>query len=189
MKIIVGLGNPGRRYTNTRHNLGFWVVDQLSNRWNLGVNCKKFQSVIGEGHFAGEKVLLVKPQTYMNLSGNAVIRVLEYWNVSYHDLLVIYDDLDLPQNVLRLRNKGSSGGHKGVASIIDSVATDVFARLRVGIGPRPENIPAADFVLARLGSSELESYNESIYKSAEAVEAWIKIGIDQAMNLYNCNKA
>lgn len=188
VKIIVGLGNPGKRYAQTRHNAGFWVVDHLSQRWDIRFNYRKFQSIIAEGHYLGKKILLAKPQTFMNLSGQAVQKIVDYWKIDSNNLLVIFDDLALPTHQIRLRSKGSSGGHKGVASIIEMLATDTFSRLKIGIGPISENISASDYVLAKLTQTQTEDFQEVIGKSADAVEVWVNSGIDQAMNLYNYKK-
>lgn len=188
VRIIVGLGNPGKRYVQTRHNAGFWVVDQLSQRWNIRPNSRKFQAIVAEGHYLGEKIILAKPQTFMNLSGESVRKIVNYWNIDSENLLVIFDDFALPKGQIRLRSKGSSGGHKGVTSIIDMLGTDTFARLKIGIGPIPEHISAPDYVLTELKQTEIETYQEIISRSADAVEVWVNSGIDQAMNLYNYKK-
>ncbi len=188
VKVIVGLGNPGRQYEHTRHNAGFWVVDELARRWNINLNSKKFRSIVAEGHYAGEKVVLVKPQTYMNLSGLAVQEIVRYWPVDFADLLVIYDDLDMDPYRIRLRSKGSSGGHRGVASIIDLLQTDEFPRLKIGIGRPQGSMSVPDYVLAQLSPEELAAYQDAVQQCADAVEAWISLGIEQAMNQYNSTK-
>lgn len=188
MKIIVGLGNPGNRYAQTRHNAGFWVIDLLSERWNIPLNSKKFQSIIGEGHFNGEKIVLVKPQTFMNLSGKSVQAIVNFWKIPTSDMLVIFDDLDLPPGMIRLKHKGSGGGQKGMGNIINLLGTDQITRLRIGIGKPDVPMSITDYVLAKIPQQEWSLYQDVIWKSASAVEEWINSGIEQAMNLYNSKK-
>lgn len=187
MKVIVGLGNPGTKYTKTRHNAGFWVIDALCNRWNFGLNSKKFQANIAEGHYHQEKVLLVKPETYMNNSGAAVKTIMDYWKVDLEDLFVVYDDLSLPPAKVRLRARGTSGGHKGIQSIITWFGSEDFARLKIGIGSTPEYMDTADYVLASITKQEERTFAEAVDLACEATESWIVSGIEQAMNLYNSN--
>lgn len=188
MKVIVGLGNPGKRYTLTRHNAGFWVIDHLSERWNIPLNSGKFQSIFGEGHFNGEKVILVKPQTYMNLSGQSIQAIIKFWKIPTSNLLVIFDDLDLPPGMLRLKQKGSSGGHKGVTSIINLLGTDQFPRLRIGIGKPEVPMPIPDYVLAKIPRQEWSLFQDVVNQCGNATEHWIISGIEHAMNLYNSRK-
>ncbi len=185
MKIIIGLGNPGERYAHTRHNVGFWVIDQLSQHWNTLVKTNKFQAKIGEGQFAQEKIILVKPQTYMNRSGEAVKPILDYWNGSVSDLLVVFDDLALAPAQIRVKAKGSSGGHRGVQNIIDVLRTSEFARLRIGIGATPPGHNTPDYVLSTIGKSDLTVYQEAIKRGVQAVECFVQQGADQAMNQFN----
>lgn len=149
MKIIVGLGNPGKEYENTRHNVGFKVLDGVSEKLGIAVRTLKFNALIGEGFIKGQKVMLVKPMTYMNLSGDAVIQIMNYYDVDIDDLLVISDDLDLPVGMYKVRRKGSSGGQKGIQNIIDRLQSNEFARVKVGIGKNSQ-IKTVDYVLGKL---------------------------------------
>lgn len=188
VKIIVGLGNPGPRYAQTRHNAGFWVIDYLSKCWNIPLTGKKFKAILGEGMFRGEKVILVQPQTYMNKSGESVRAIMDYWRVDLEDLLVIFDDLSLPAAQIRLKGQGSSGGHRGMQNIIDLLGTGQFPRLRLGIGSTPEYMDTADYVLANIPKSEWESYEKAVIECVNAVELWLGSGIDQAMNKANAKQ-
>lgn len=185
VKIIVGLGNPGKKYENTRHNAGFWVVDCLAKRWGINLNSRKFRSIVAEHHYAGVKAVLAKPQTYMNLSGAAVQQMANYWQVNPEDILVIHDDLDLDPYRIRLRSKGSSGGHRGVSNIINQLGTEAFPRLKMGIGKPLGQIPIEAYVLAQIPAPEQKEWLTVIEKSADAAEVWLKSGIEQAMNQYN----
>ncbi|NLY11134.1 MAG: aminoacyl-tRNA hydrolase [Firmicutes bacterium] len=185
VKIIVGLGNPGSRYANTRHNMGFWVIDELSKQWNISVNKTRFEAIYGEGVVFSEKVILVKPQTFMNLSGSSVKQALNYFSQDVSSLLIVYDDLDLEPGVIRLKPSGSAGGHNGVKDIIQKLATQDFARLRIGIGASPSEMEAADYVLAKINESEQKVYQETVKRAVLAIETWIQFGIERAMNSYN----
>lgn len=183
MKIIIGLGNPGKEYANTRHNIGFMVIDQLANRQNVNQFKEKFKALIGEYKYGAEKVLLVKPMTFMNASGESVVDILRFYKVEPADIIIIYDDMDLETGRLRIRKKGSAGGHNGMKSIIYQLQTDNFARLRMGIGKPPHN--AINFVLGNFGSEEKETLQEMIDKAADAVEMFLDQGTEAAMNKYN----
>lgn len=185
MKAIVGLGNPGLRYAKTRHNLGFWVVDFLSARWQIPLSKRKFGAKFGEGVFAGERVVLLQPQTFMNRSGESVGDLVKFYQLDPADLLVIYDDLDLAPGNLRLRGTGSSGGHRGLANIIQHLHTSDFPRLRIGIGSPPPELSAADYVLQAVGEGELKILEEACLTAADAVELWLTEGLLAAMNRYN----
>jgi PTH1 family peptidyl-tRNA hydrolase len=185
LKVIVGLGNPGLRYAKTRHNLGFWVVDLLSQSWGISLTKHKFSAVIGEGRFGTEPVLLVKPQTFMNRSGEAVADLVGFYKLDLCDLFVVYDDLDLAPGLLRVRAAGSSGGHRGVASIIEHLQSSSFPRLRIGIGQPPEHLDAADYVLQVPEEAETKILAEACQRAAEAVEVWLKEGVSAAMNQFN----
>lgn len=184
MKIVVGLGNPGKEYKNTRHNVGFKVVEEIASRYSIEKEESKFDAIIGHIRVGGEKVLLVKPLTYMNLSGKAVQPIMHWYKLDLDDLIVLYDDMDLEAGVLRIRKKGGSGGHNGIASIVDRLASRDFPRLRVGIG-RPDNREAVNWVLGKFNSEESETFEIAVKKAADAVEHWIQNGIDEAMNTYN----
>ncbi len=184
MKLVVGLGNPGSRYASTRHNVGFMVIDRLARAWNASLTRKQCSAVAGDAHCAGEKVWLAKPQTYMNLSGEAVSCLLRFYKLTPADLLVIYDERDLPVGRVRLRERGSAGGHRGMASIIQMVGTSDFPRLRIGIG-RPPELDAIDHVLSGFPSEERPLIEEAISRAVEAVETTFREGLAVAMNKYN----
>ncbi len=185
VKVLAGLGNPGSRYGGSRHNAGFWVVDCLAKRWNISCSQKKFHSLVGETRAAGEKVLLVKPQTFMNRSGQGVAAAAEFFGVEGEDILVVVDDLDLPPGAIRLRPKGSAGGHNGIKDVIRHLGHQEFPRLRVGIGSAPERVDPADYVLTRPTDDERKLLDEAVERAADAAETWIESGIQRAMALYN----
>ena len=184
MKIVVGLGNPGREYAATRHNLGFMVTDELARRAGAAGSRKRFRSEIAEGTLAGEKLILVKPQTYMNLSGHAVREVVNWYRVARADLLVVLDDLDLPFGTLRLRADGSAGGHNGLASILEQLGSRAVPRLRIGIGRRPGAATAQ--VLSRFSAEEEKELPSVVAAAADCAVLWIEEGITTAMN--RCNR-
>lgn len=184
MKIIVGLGNPGRDYKNTRHNIGFMVLEELASRYPVEKQESRFDAIIGHIRIGSEKVLLVKPLTYMNLSGRAVQPIMHWYKLELADLMVVYDDMDLPTACLRIRAKGGTGGHKGMASISERLASKDFARMRVGIG-RPEVGETVGWVLGRFSQEEQEEIQVVVKKAADALEKWAKMGINEAMNAYN----
>ena len=179
MKVIVGLGNPGKTYEKTRHNVGFLVIDRVAEELGVKIVTDKFKAFIGETFVKGEKVLLVKPQTYMNLSGESVVRILNYFNCSEEDLFVVSDDLDLEVGTIRLRDKGSSGGQKGIQNIIDHLGTKEFLRLKVGIGNN-KRIDTKDYVLGKLDK------DIPIDKAKDCVLYFINgKTILELMNIYN----
>lgn len=183
--LIVGLGNPGREYRENRHNVGFMLIDCLSAE--LGIKISKVQSkaLIGSGLFNGVKVILAKPQTYMNLSGQAVAGLSRYYKVAFEHMLVAHDDLDIPLGTLRLRPSGGSAGQKGIASTIDHLGTANFARMRIGIGRPPGQQDAASYVLENFTSSEREVLAPTLDRATKAARAFIEKGLETAMNLYN----
>ena len=185
MKVVVGLGNPGPRYESTRHNVGFRVLAELARRWSAERPKRKFDAEIAEAQFAGEKVLLVAPQTYMNLSGRAVQPLLAFYSLEPADLLVLCDDMNLETGRLRLRGSGSAGGQKGLADIIQRLGTEQFSRLRIGIGRPPGQMDATDYVLGKFRSDEQEPIEHAIVTAGDAVEVWIKDGLAAAMNRFN----
>jgi len=186
MKLIVGLGNPGREYAKTRHNVGFMVVDRLASVLGVTVASKMFKAQVGQGQINGEKIVLVKPQTYMNLSGEAVGALLNWYKLTVSDLLVIYDDLDLANGKLRLRPGGGSGGHKGMQSIIQTLGTDNFPRVRIGIGrPQEPGYATTDYVLGHFSNDEATVLEEVLGLAMDAVICAVREGIEQAMNLFN----
>ena len=189
MFLIVGLGNPGEKYTHTRHNVGFDVLDLLSDRLSVPIARTRGGALVGEGQFAGEKVALCKPQTYMNLSGESVAQLLRWYKVPPERLLVIYDDIDLAQGWLRIRRDGSAGTHNGMRSIVGCIGTGAFPRIRVGTGGKPEEYDLADWVLSRYHGPEEKKCAETAYAlAADAAMDWMRNGIDSAMNRYNTRK-
>jgi len=185
MKLIVGLGNPGREYELTRHNIGFMAIDELAKRWNISLNEQKFKGVFGAGFVNGEKVILLKPLTYMNLSGESIRPLMDYYKIDVEDFVVLFDDLDIPVGKLRLRMKGSAGGHNGVKSTISHLGTQEFQRIRMGID-RPKNgMKVVDYVLGRFTSEEIPDVNHSIEKAADACEEWLNKPFLQIMNTFN----
>lgn len=189
VKIITGLGNPGARYAQTRHNLGFWVLDALSKRWQIPLVRHRFQARYGTGLVDGKRVVLVKPQTFMNRSGEAVSRFVQFYRAGPTDLLVVYDDLDLAPGLLRLKGSGSSGGHRGMENIIAHLGFAEFARLRLGIGRPPEFLEAADYVLQGIAEAELKIFEDASLKGVDAVDMWLKRGLHPAMNHFNRRQA
>ncbi len=184
MKVVVGLGNPGPEYKDTRHNIGFMVLEQLAARHRVERQESRYDAIIGEIRINGEKVLLVKPLTYMNLSGRSVQPLVHWHKLNLADLIVIYDDMDLPVGSLRIRANGGSGGHKGMKSVIERLHTEEFPRARIGIG-RPAQHHPADWVLGRFSGTEKELMQSTVNKAADAVETWITAGLSEAMNAYN----
>ena len=186
MLVIVGLGNPDDKYQGTRHNVGFDVIDLLAEKYNIAVDTKKHRAYIGKGIIGGQKVILAKPQTYMNLSGESVRSLVEYYKVDPEtELLIIFDDISLDVGQLRIRKKGSAGGHNGIKNIIANLGTSVFQRIKVGVGEKPKGYDLADYVLGRFSKEERELIKEGFECAAEAV-AMITAGeIDQAMHKYN----
>lgn len=185
MKLIVGLGNPGIRYAMTRHNVGFWVIDRLSEEWGIPVHQEKWKASMGSGRVGEERVILLKPLTYMNLSGESVRPALEWLKGGPDDLVVIYDDLDLAPGQIRLRTKGSSGGHRGMQSIIDHLGTNKFKRVKIGIG-RPEGpIPVPNYVLSSFSPQEEEPIAEAVDRSVAAIQTYLETTFEQAMNRFN----
>ena len=187
MKIIIGLGNPTEKYAGTRHNAGFSVIYEISDTYNIKVDTKKHKALIGKGIIEGEKVLLAMPQTYMNLSGESVRELVDYYKCDNSDIIVIYDDIDLDVGRLRIRKKGSAGGHNGIKSIISHLGTQEFDRIRVGIGHKPPEMDMADYVLGRLGKEEQPLIREGEEKACSAVSVIIAEGADAAMNKFNGN--
>ncbi len=185
MIAFVGLGNPGKEYEKTRHNVGFMTIDELSKKWDIPLNQSKFHGQFGTGFVSGQKVLLVKPLTYMNLSGECVRPLMDYYDIPFEHLKVIYDDLDLPTGRIRLRTKGSAGGHNGIKSLIQHLGSPEFDRLRIGIG-RPQNgMKVVDYVLGRFSEEEQPDIASAIQSSVEACEAALKKPFLEVMNDFN----
>lgn len=186
MYIIVGLGNPGREYENTRHNIGFEVIDRLADQENIGVLEKKHKAIIGKGVIAGEKCILAKPQTFMNLSGESVRALLDYYKADETaDLIVISDDVSLDVGQLRIRKKGSAGGHNGLKNIIAHLGHDTFMRVKMGVGEKPRGWDLADYVLGHFSPQEREAMGEAAERAADAVRMMIALDADAAMNEFN----
>lgn len=185
MILIVGLGNPGAKYEKTRHNVGFRTIDALAERWNFGHYDSRFNGEIGSGQAHGQRLLLLKPQTFMNLSGASVSAVANFHKLAPKDVWVVHDDLDLPLGRLRIRLGGSSGGHNGVASVIDRLGSPEFTRFRLGIGRPSVPVPIEDYVVQPFGPDERQPAQEMIVKAADAIETALKEGLTQAMNIHN----
>lgn len=186
MYIIAGLGNPGKNYVGTRHNMGFEVIDTIAAKYNININKEKFKAQFGEGRIGNEKVILVKPQTFMNLSGESIREFVEFYKLDSENLIVIYDDISLPVGKLRIRPKGSAGGHNGMKSIIYQIQSDVFPRIKVGVGaPENKDYDLADYVLGRFTKEEVETLIPVAVKAASAVETIITAGTEKAMSEYN----
>ena len=183
MFLIVGLGNPGIQYENTRHNIGFNVIDNISKEYNIDINREKFKGVYGEGFIANTKVILLMPTTYMNLSGESIREVVDFYKLSNEQIIVIYDDISLDVGRIRLREKGSAGGHNGIKSIIANLGTDIFPRIKVGVG-QPD-VDLVKYVLGKFTKEEMDILKYSIDASTKAVEEIIKSDVKQAMNKYN----
>ena len=185
MHLIVGLGNPGPEYEGTRHNVGFAVVDLLAVRHGLSLGRKRFDCLVGRGRIAGREAMVAKPQTYMNLSGLAVRAIAEYFRVESDEIVVVHDDLDLELGGLKITARGGSGGNKGVQSIIDSLGSKDFPRVRIGIGRPPSAKAGADYVLGRCGPEEAELMEKVLVSAAEAVETIVSEGVSKAQLRFN----
>lgn len=189
MYVIVGLGNPKKEYDNTRHNIGFDVIDVLAKENRIGMTEKKHKAVLGKGMIAGQKVLLVKPQTFMNLSGEAVREVVDYYKIDEEsELIVISDDISLAPGQLRIRKKGSAGGHNGLKNIILHLGHDRFNRIKMGVGEKPKGYDLADYVLGHFSKEERAIMDESVQDACKAIEMMLKDDIDGAMNVFNKKK-
>ncbi|KGX85480.1 aminoacyl-tRNA hydrolase [Pontibacillus litoralis] len=185
MKCIIGLGNPGPKYENTRHNIGFMVIDELLERHHWKLDKEKFKAQYTVERIGSEKVLLMKPLTYMNLSGEAIRPLMEYYDIDVEDVVIIYDDLDLPVGKIRLRTKGGHGGHNGIRSTIDHLGTKGFPRLRFGVGRPSVPMPIADYVLGSFQKDEMTTIEASVQTAANACEAWMEKPFLEVMNDYN----
>jgi PTH1 family peptidyl-tRNA hydrolase len=185
MYIIAGLGNPGKQYENTKHNVGFLTLDLLAERNGIKINKLKNKALTGDGLIGGKKVLLVKPQTFMNLSGESVAPIAAYFDIDLSDLIVIYDDVDIPVGTLRIRKSGSAGTHNGMKSIIYSLNCDRFPRVRIGIGADRGEIPLASYVLAGFDKTQKDAVADTILRAVSAVETIITDGLELAMTKYN----
>lgn len=186
MYVVVGLGNPGKKYENTRHNIGFITIDYLASEIGIKVDKIKHKALVGEGRFSGHKVMLVKPQTYMNLSGQSIREIIDYYNVDVENLIVIYDDIDIDKGTVRIRKKGSGGTHNGMKSIISHLGNSDFPRVRIGIGNENKG-DLADYVIGGFTKSEVKIMEDAVIRGAKGVTGIIEEGIDMAMNKYNGN--
>ena len=186
MYIIAGLGNPTMQYEGTRHNAGFDVIDALADKYNISVDGRKNRAYIGKGIIEGQKVLLVKPQTYMNLSGESIGGLVDYFKIDEEQaLIVIYDDISLSPGQIRIRKKGSAGGHNGIKNIIAHLGTQVFPRIKVGVGEKPKKYDLADYVLSHFTKAEREEMEEGYQKAIQAVEKILAGEMEAAMNEFN----
>ena len=190
MKLIIGLGNPGSKYENTRHNIGFAVVSHLADKHSFsGKSESKFNALVGKGKIGSEDAVIMQPLTYMNLSGQAVSAVMNFYKIQKEDILVVYDDLSLDLGIMRFRANGSDGGHNGIKSIIQHLGGDKnFARLKVGIGPQPKFMASENFVLQKFSSEETKHLGKIVPICTESIEFYIKNGISDSMNRYNGGK-
>ena len=185
MKVIVGLGNPGKKYDNTRHNIGFEALDYIADKEGISINTGKHKALIGTGYMRGEKVLLVKPQTFMNLSGESLRPIMDFYKLEPEDFIIIHDDIDLDVGRLRIRKKGSAGGHNGLKSIISHLGSMDFPRVKIGVGEKPKGYDLADYVLSHFTKEEREEMKEGYEKSAEAAAMILRGDVEAAMNEYN----
>lgn len=186
MYIIAGLGNPTVQYEGTRHNVGFDVIDTIADKYNISMDIRKHRAFCGRGMIAGQKVVLAKPQTYMNLSGESVRSLVDYFKIDEEqELIIIYDDVSLDVGQLRIRKKGSAGGHNGIKNIIAHLGHQVFPRIKVGVGEKPKGYDLADYVLGRFGKEEKELMEDGYKKAAEAAEMLVRGEMEAAMNAFN----
>ncbi len=186
MYIIAGLGNPGKEYEGTRHNIGFQVIDQIAKKYNINIIENKWKALIGKGYMNGQKVILVKPRTFMNLSGESIRAIIDYYKIEEQsELIVIYDDVSMEVGQLRIRKKGSAGGHNGIKNIIAHLGHDIFLRIKIGVGEKPKGYDLADYVLGHFDKAEREIMEECGHRASEAVSLLISGKIGEAMNQYN----
>ena len=189
MFIVAGLGNPDRQYEGTRHNAGFDVIDRIAEKYNIAVDTKKHRAYIGKGIIDGQKVILAKPQTYMNLSGESIRSLVDYYKIDEeNELLVVYDDISLDVGRLRIRAKGSAGGHNGIKNIIAHLGTQVFPRIKVGVGEKPKGYDLADYVLGHFSKAERERMEEGYDHAVRAAEMIVSGQLSEAMNEFNRKK-
>jgi PTH1 family peptidyl-tRNA hydrolase len=189
MYIIIGLGNPSRQYQATRHNVGFDAITRLADDFNISLDEKKHKAICGKGYIGSEKVILAQPQTYMNLSGESVRELIDFYKLTNEDIIVIYDDISLDVGQLRLRKKGSAGGHNGIKNIISHLGTDEFYRIKIGVGEKPAGYNLADYVLGRFKDEEQDLIRDALKKASNACETIITKDFDTAMNTYNKREA
>jgi len=185
MIVIAGLGNPGANFSNTKHNIGFITVDMLAERCGVRISKLKHKALVGEGLIAGKKVMFVKPQTFMNESGQSIRSIVDYYDVAMEDLIVVYDDVDIPFGAVRIRKKGSAGSHNGMRNIIFMLEDDSFPRFRVGIGGERGRAPLRDYVLSGFPEEKLDEIRDAVTRCADAIELAVTDGIEAAMQKYN----
>lgn len=185
MYIVVGLGNPGKKYENNRHNVGFMTVDRLAEKLGISITKSKFKSVYGEANYKGKKLILVKPQTFMNVSGESVQPFVKFFNVDLENLIVITDDIDIEFGTVRIRKKGSAGTHNGLKSIVNLLGNSSFPRIKVAVGRKPSYMDLADYVLSNFTKDEKEILEKEIDLAVEAVLHIVESGLDEAMNKVN----
>ena len=185
MYLIIGLGNPEEEYSKTRHNIGFNTINKIAQQYNIEINKKKFQGLYEITAIEGKKVILVKPQTYMNLSGDCVKEIADFYKIPKEEILIIYDDMDIEPGKIKIRKKGSSGGHNGIKSIIQKIGTEEFPRIRIGIGRPKHSGDEINYVIGAIPEEENDKLNEGIEKAKKAVIEILKNGIDSAMNKFN----
>ncbi len=185
MYLIVGLGNPGIEYVATRHNMGFDMLTYISDRYNIPLRAKEGKALVGKGIVEGEKVMLAQPQTFMNLSGESVRALMDYYKLDIDDLIVIYDDIDLPLGQVRIRKKGSAGGHNGIKSIIQHMGTDQFKRIRIGVGSKPTGGDLVKYVLGRFSREEEQHIRDVFALASEGLVSMLTNGVSDAMNRVN----
>src|SRR5699024_1930673 len=188
MKVIVGLGNPGKKYENTRHNIGFAAIDYIAEKEGININTGKHKALVGSGYIDGVKVLLVKPQTFMNLSGESLRPIMDFYKLEPEDFLVIFDDIDLDVGRIRIRRKGSAGGHNGIKSIISHLGSMEFPRIKIGVGAKPPGYDLADYVLGHFSKADQEILQERFEDVYDAVKLIVGDDITEAMNCYNKKK-
>ena len=185
MYLIVGLGNPENEYTNTRHNMGFDTINKLAEKNNIEVNKSKFKGLYGTGIIQGKKVILLKPQTYMNLSGESIKEAIDFYHIKPEEIIIIYDDIDTDKGNIRIRKKGRPGSHNGMKSVVEKLQTINFTRIRVGIGQPEYKNDMVNYVIGKIPEEEQKILQEGVNKAAESVEEILKNGIDIAMNKFN----
>lgn len=185
MFLIIGLGNPEKDYGNTRHNMGFNVINKIAQKYNIEINRTKFKALFGSGNINNEKVILLKPQTFMNLSGESVKEAIDFYKLDLENVLIIYDDIDLAPGKIRIKKNGGPGTHNGMKSIVQHLGTENFARLRIGIGKPKDNTDLVEYVIGYVSQEDKELLEDGVNLAVEAVDTIIKENIDSAMNKYN----
>ena len=185
MYLIVGLGNPEEEYSNTRHNMGFNTISKLAKQYNIEINKSKFKSLYGNGIIEKEKVILLKPQTYMNLSGTAIKEVMDFYKINKEELIIIYDDIDIEPGIIKIRKKGGPGTHNGMKSVVNEIKTQDFTRVRVGIGMPSNKSDLINYVIGKISKDDIEKLEDGTTKAKDALIEIIKNGVDTAMNKFN----